>query len=77
MLNAGNQSDQDKNLVFELLCHYPVTQTDATTSCTGFKDHTVIPKPGTHVEIRGTLVQDDNHAKWNEVHPVSSIRVIP
>ncbi|HEX4681578.1 MAG TPA: SH3 domain-containing protein [Gemmatimonadaceae bacterium] len=77
MLNAGNQSDEEGNLVFELVCHYTVRQADAKSSCVGFTDHTVIPRPGTHVEIKGTFVQDDNHAHWNEIHPVTSLRVIP
>jgi hypothetical protein len=77
MLNAGNTSDEDGNLVFELVCHYSVTQADAKSSCQGFKYHTAIPAVGTHVEVKGTFVQDDNHAHWNEIHPVSSLRVIP
>jgi hypothetical protein len=77
MLSAGNESDENGNLVFEMVCHYTVRQADAKPSCVGFKDHTVIPKPGTHVEIKGTFVQDDNHAHWNEIHPVTSLRVIP
>ena len=39
------------------------------------KDHTKIPSVGTHVVITGTFVQDTNHSKWNEIHPVSSIKV--
>jgi hypothetical protein len=75
LINAGNTSDEDGNLVFELVCHYTVTQTDAKPACKGFTDHTKIPKPGTHVAIRGTFVQEKNHQKWNEIHPVTSIRV--
>jgi hypothetical protein len=36
-----------------------------------------MPLVESHVEIRGTVVQDDNHAHWNEIHPVSTIRIIP
>jgi len=75
LINAGNASDEDGNLVFELVCHYTVTQTDAKPSCAGFKDHTMIPAIGSHVAITGSFVQEKNHAKWNEVHPVSSITV--
>ena len=75
LINPGNTSDEGGNLVFEIVCHYSVAQTDAKPSCSGFKDHTVIPKAGTHVAIRGTLVQEQNHKKWNEIHPVSSITV--
>jgi len=77
MLDAGNTSDEGGNLVFEIVCHYTVKQADAKPSCVGFTDHTVIPPVGTHVEITGTYVQDTNHAKWNEIHPVSRIVVKP
>ena len=77
MLDAGNTSDEGGNLVFEIVCHYKVTQADAKPACGGFTDHTVIPPVGTHVEITGSYVQDTNHAKWNEIHPVSKIVVKP
>ena len=28
----------------------------------------------THVAISGTFVQEKNHKKWNEIHPVSRIQ---
>ena len=73
LINAGNMSDEDGNLVFEIVCHYPVSQQDAIASCQGFKDHTVIPPIGAHVAITGTLVREKNHKHWNEIHPVSRI----
>jgi hypothetical protein len=75
LINAGNTSDEEGNLVFELVCHYTVTQADAKPACAGFTDHTTIPPAGTHVAIRGTFVQEKNHKKWNEIHPVTSIKV--
>jgi hypothetical protein len=68
LLNAGNASNEGGNLVFELVCHFKVTQTDAKPSCVGFKDTTTIPPVGSHVAITGSFVQDTNHAKWNEIH---------
>jgi len=62
-------------MVFEIVCHFHVTQPDAVSSCAGFMDTTTIPPVGTHIEIRGTLVTETNHAKWNEIHPVSSITI--
>lgn len=76
-INAGNDSAEQGNLVFELVCHYPVKQPDAVSSCTSFADHTVIPPAGTHVAITGTFVQEKNHKKWNEIHPVSKIKIQP
>jgi SH3 domain-containing protein len=73
LINAGNTSNEDGNLVFEIVCHYTVSQADAKASCLGFTDHTVIPPIGSHVAITGTLVKEKNHAHWNEIHPVSRI----
>jgi hypothetical protein len=52
-----------------------VTQTDAKPACAGFTDHTTIPAVGSHIAITGSFVTEKNHAKWNEIHPVSSIKV--
>ena len=75
LLNAGNQSAEDGNLVFEIVCHYKVTQADAKPACQGFTDQQTIPPAGTHVAITGTLIREQNHAKWNEIHPVMKIEV--
>lgn len=75
LINAGNTSDEAGNLVFEIVCHYTVTQPDAKSACQGFADSQVIPPAGTHVAITGTLVREKNHAKWNEIHPVTKIEV--
>jgi hypothetical protein len=77
LLNAGNISAEDGNLVFEVVCKFPVKQTDAKAACQGFTDQVSIPAIGLHVRIVGTLVQDTFHAKWMEIHPVTSIAVIP
>src|SRR5438309_338229 len=77
LLNAGNISDEDGNLVFEVICRFPVTQKDARSACQGYTDHIVLPPVGSRVRIAGSYVQDTFHAKWNEIHPVTSITVIP
>jgi hypothetical protein len=76
LLSAGNLSDQGGNLVWEMVCHFPVTQADSIAPCSRYTDTQVIPPIGSHVAITGTLVQDVNHpAAWMEVHPVSRIVV--
>ena len=77
LLNAGNLNEEGGNLVFEIVCRYPVTQPDAKTACQGYKDQVALPAVGSHVRIVGTYVQDTFHAKWMEIHPVTSITVIP
>ena len=63
------------NLVFEIICMFPVTQADAKAACKGFHSGVTIPPVGSHVSITGTWVQDMEHAKWFEIHPVTSIVV--
>jgi hypothetical protein len=75
MINAGNTSAENGNLVFEIVCHFPVTQLDAKPACAGFADHTKLPPINSHVAITGSWVQEKNHAQWFEIHPVSSIKV--
>lgn len=77
LLNAGNMSNEGGNLVFEIVCKFPVTQADAVDSCpSSYQNTVVIPPIGTHVRIVGSYVQDTNHAKWMEIHPVTSIEII-
>lgn len=73
LLNAGNRSAEGGNLVFEVVCYFPVTQKDAIQACRGYRSTLTVPPVGSRVEIRGTLVQDMNHARWIEIHPVASI----
>jgi hypothetical protein len=77
MLNAGNTSAESGNLVFEIICRYPVTQKDAQSACRGYSDHVQLPPVGSHVSVTGTFVQDTFHAQWNEIHPVTSVDVVP
>lgn len=75
LLNAGNKSAEGGNLVFEIVCKYPVTQADAKTACSHYQNKVTIPPVGSHVRIVGVYVQDTFHAQWMEIHPVTSITV--
>lgn len=78
LLNAGNMSDEGGNLVFEIVCKFRVTQQDAKAACPlTYHSPVQVPPVGSHVRIVGSHVQDTNHAKWMEIHPVTSIIVIP
>lgn len=77
LLNSGNINDEAGNLVFEIICKFPVTQPDAKAACQGFTDHVSLPPVGSHVRIVGRYVQDTFHGQWNEIHPVTSITVTP
>ena len=75
LLNAGNLNDEGGNLVFEIICRYPVTQADAKTACANYTDKVKLPPVGSHVVILGVYVQDTFHGQWMEIHPVTSIAV--
>ena len=77
LLNAGNMSDEGGNLVFEIVCRFRVSQQDAKAACANYTDQVSLPPVGSHVQVLGTLVQDTFHAKWMEIHPVTSITVLP
>jgi len=77
LLNSGNTNDENGNLVFEIICKFPVTQPDAKAACQGYTDQVMLPPVGSHVRIVGRYVQDTFHGQWNEIHPVTSITVIP
>jgi SH3 domain-containing protein len=77
LLNAGNMSAENGNLVFEIVCKYHVSQPDAKTACANYTDHVSLPPVGSRVTIVGTYVQDTFHAQWMELHPVTSITVLP
>lgn len=76
-LNAGNMKDEGGNLVFEIVCMFPVHQDDAKAACKNYTNKIILPPVGSHVRISGSWVMDDNHDHWNEIHPVSSVEVLP
>jgi hypothetical protein len=76
LLNAGNINDEGGNLVFEIVCEFPVTQSDAIAACANYSTAIRVPPVGSRVQIIGTYVRDTNHAQWMEIHPVTSISVI-
>jgi hypothetical protein len=77
LINAGNVSEEDGNLVFEIVCKFNVTQADAKASCPStYHTPVTLPPVGSHVRVVGSYVEETNHAKWMEIHPVSIIEVV-
>jgi hypothetical protein len=76
LLSEGNMSNEDGNLVFEVVCEFPVKQLDAIAACDAYNNAVQLPPVGSHVRLTGSYVQDNNHAQWMEIHPVTSITVI-
>jgi len=77
LLNAGNMSNEGGNLVFEIVCEFHITQADAEPVCpSNYHSSVQLPPVGSHVRMVGSYVRDTNHAKWMEIHPVTSIEVV-
>lgn len=79
LLNAKNKSDQSGHLVVEPVCTKAPTQPDTVKEgvCNGFRQTIFTPDmKGKRVRIVGAYVEDMEHG-WNEIHPVTSITVIP
>ena len=74
LLNSGNMSNEGGNLVYEIVCFWPPSQADAISACpSSYANGVQLLPVGTHVAMTGQFVRDDNHAHWNELHPVSAI----
>ncbi len=76
LINTKNRTAQHGALVIEPMCQKPPTQRDAVEVCKGWKQNVIIPTVGDHVQVTGIHVLDKQHG-WLELHPVTSIRVIP
>jgi hypothetical protein len=71
-------SNEGGNLVLEIVCKFSVSQADAKALCpASYHTPVTLPAVGSRVRIVGSYIQDTNHAKWMEIHPVSTIRVVP
>ncbi len=73
-INQANINGQHGYLVLEIVCAYPVTQTDAIDACTKYTNEIRIPKVGEHIEVTGQFVSDSDHGGWNEIHPVYELK---
>jgi hypothetical protein len=73
LVNSVNVKGQLGDLVLEPICVNPVTQPDAISACQNFHENIIIPSVGSHVQVTGSYVLDNEHGGWAEIHPVTSI----
>lgn len=67
-LNSGNLSQQAGDLVVEPVCEHAITQADAVSACSGYRNTLAVPPVGSHTTVTGPWVLDQDHG-WNEIHP--------
>lgn len=77
VINQANITGQKGRLVVEPICQRPAREALARIACEGYDLPITIPSVGTHVKVTGSYVSDNNHDGWAEIHPATSIEVIP
>jgi hypothetical protein len=77
LINSANVNGQYGDLVLEPICVNPVTQPDAISACQDFHQNISIPPIGSHVQVTGSYVLDNQRGGWAEIHPITSISEIP
>ena len=74
LTNAGNQH-QYGDLVVEIICALPITQSDAVSACQNYTNNITVPSISDHITVTGPYVLDTNHYNWAEIHPVYTLTI--
>jgi hypothetical protein len=79
LLNSRNMAGQHGHLVVEPVCSHLATQGNVRREgvCKDFSQKVFNARmTGKHVSVTGAYVEDMDHG-WMEIHPVTSITVLP
>ena len=72
LTNSANDQYQYGDLVVEIICALPITQSDAVSACQNYTNTITIPTVNGHITVSGPYVLDTEHYNWAEIHPVYS-----
>jgi hypothetical protein len=72
LTNGANDQYQYGDLVVEIICALPITQSDAVSACQNYTNTITIPTVNDHITVSGPYVLDTEHYNWAEIHPVYS-----
>jgi hypothetical protein len=73
LTNGANNQYQYGDLVVEIICVTPPSQTDAIPACQSYTNQIQVPSAGQHITITGPYVLDTDHYNWAEIHPVYTL----
>jgi hypothetical protein len=74
LITPGNYEEEGQGyLVVEPICQTTPTKPAVVPYCKNFHQNINLPPDGTHVAITGSYVLDEEHHRWAEIHPVTSI----
>jgi hypothetical protein len=75
LINSANDQYQYGDLVVEIICALPITQSDAVSACQYYTNNIAIPSVNDHITVTGPYVLDTNHSNWAEIHPVYTLTI--
>jgi hypothetical protein len=75
LTNSANEQYQYSDLVVEIICALPITQSDAVSACQNYTNNITIPKVNDHITVTGPYVLDTEHSNWAEIHPVYTLTI--
>ena len=75
LTNAANDQYQYGDLVVEIICALPITQSDAVSACHNYSNSLTIPSIDDHITVAGPYVLDSGHHYWAEIHPVYTLTI--
>jgi hypothetical protein len=75
LTNGANDQYQYGDLVVEIICALPITQSDAVSACQNYTNKITIPSVNDHITVTGPYVLDTAHSNWAEIHPVYTLSV--
>jgi len=75
LTNSANDQYQYGDLVVEIICALPITQSDAVSACQNYTNNISIPNVNDHITVTGPYVLDTEHSNWAEIHPAYTLTV--
>ena len=75
LTNSANDQYQYGDLVVEIICALPITQSDAVSACQNYTNNITIPSVNDHITVTGPYVLDTAHSNWAEIHPVYTLTI--
>jgi hypothetical protein len=75
LTNSANDQYQYGDLVVEIICALPITQSDAVSACQNYTNNITIPSVNDHITVTGPYVLDMDHYNWAEIHPVYTLTI--
>jgi hypothetical protein len=73
LTNGANDQYQYGDLIAEIICALPITQSDAVSPCQNYTNNITIPSVNEHITVTGPYVLDTDHSNWAEIHPVYTV----